>query len=405
MTLDDLASYITQKTQLVEPDDLAAARLFLSKRYELIWNQFLWKDSLALISLTVDPTTNDDNADGIVLLPEIIDMVCGLRSDTNSIQIHALEEYFRIDYDAFQANQMPTSEFVILSPVWFVWRGGIGLKINNSDPQDNGKVIKIIWRDTAGVQYNQNITLNSINNPLLTDPSDFNTVIVTGAGLAAANGTYTQDGTQYVKGDYTIVFFTDSGTWNLMFGGQAQYISFGADIVGTWVVDQGPGPAPTVAYGVKSKLTIEAVFKPILAGTVSLNPQISGEQAGGTLPISTLAARSPSHQRVRLFSKPTQQFPLNVLGKRKIVPLNFGAQEPDLRNLDNCLISFASGDLLIRERHYAKAASEYQQGEALLKELASMQTIQQANHVQFQPEGGYGDLYFSPNSNWGYFFP
>jgi hypothetical protein len=129
-------------------------------------------------------------------------------------------------------------------------------------------------------------------------------------------------------------------------------------------------------------------------GTVSLNPQLAGDLAGGTL--QTTDTASPSYQRIRLFQKPAAQLVLNVLGKKPFIPLDYPTEVPAIKNLDNCLISFAYSDMLKRARQFGKAQQEFTEATALLKELALLETVQAANYQKFMPEDGAGDIYFGP---------
>lgn len=162
MNLADLANYICTKSQLVEADDLAAAKLFLSKRYELIWNSYLWKDALVGVDVSFDPVNNADNAGGILLVPEIIDRVVAMRTNDRSLRVNNLEHYYRIDYNMFTqgisgSNNISgqTMEFAILSPVWTVYRlpTGVNYLSIQCSAADNGNQTKVIWTDQTGVQH------------------------------------------------------------------------------------------------------------------------------------------------------------------------------------------------------------------------------------------------------------
>jgi hypothetical protein len=118
MTLDELVDLVCTKTEQVEEDDRAAARLFLSKRYELIYNTYLWKEALTMVSVPVDPVNDMDNAAGIVALPQQIDRVVAIRTSEQSVRIKALEDFYRVDWNRFVDTGLPQSEFAILDAVW-----------------------------------------------------------------------------------------------------------------------------------------------------------------------------------------------------------------------------------------------------------------------------------------------
>jgi hypothetical protein len=308
MTLVDLVSYVCSKTGQIETEDQAACRAFLSKRYELIYQSYLWKDALIGLDVTVDPD-DENNAEGIVLLPEIIDRVVAVRTADQSVRIRGLEEYYRVDANEFINTGLPYS-FVILSPIWFVWRGTVGLQLIAENQEDTGNC-KITWRDVNGTSYTQLISAGAFLN--------------------------------------------------------------------------------------STTIEVESFFKPVTLGAMSLNPQTSGDDAGGTL--TTTETRSPSYQRIRLFAIPREETIVSILGKKKFTPLDFDQEEPLIKNLDNCLIAFACSDMLKRARQYAKANEELQQGAILLSELAKLEVLQAANNVKFMPDGGFSEgALFGPNS-------
>jgi len=380
---------------LNDPEDLVAAKDFISKRYELIYNSHLWKDTLVQVDVSVDPD-DDDNALGIVLMPEVIDRVVAVRTADRSIRIRGLEDYYGID-----ANKFPLSgtvyEGALLYPIWFNWRGLAGLQIT-SVAADNGAIVKVIWKDDAQVKHTQKLTLSNAVPPTIEYLPLTNTVVVSGAGTSAVNGTYTWSKTLsrfVLSSDYHLSYSGGTtGFWALFYTptSEVKYYNNNPDItLGTWLIDTASAPAPTVAAGVKSTFEIESFFKPETAGAVTLEIEraCGYGNIGGTL--ATTETAGGKHQRIRLFSLPTSSFTLNVLGKKKFEPLDFDSEVPALKNLDNCLISFAVGDMWARGRHLGKAQACYQEGAMLLGELAKIETVQAANHSLIRPEWGYGN--------------
>lgn len=405
MNFNDLANFVCQKAQLVTTDDLAFCKLSISRRYELLWDSNLWRDSLIMAQIPFDPINNQDNAEGIVLLPELVNLVVGIRTLFQSVRVQSLEYYYRIDWDAF--NQGTTNlygaaaEFALLSPVWFIWRGQIGLQLNYADPVADTAPSQITWRDENNIQYVQTVN----NGALLNSSNVSSSVNLIPAGAAYdGSGDYFYTGTigdvyNFTLGANEIDFRVGGGTPSNPFTANSASFHF----TGT------PSASVTATLSLvpDAKLEIESLFKPSTIGTVSLNPQF-GTVAGGTLSPSVTA--SPSYQRIRLFSVPTAAMTLNVLGKRPFVPLTFAQQVPQLRGIDNVLIAFAGADLLKRARQYGKAQAELTEGVALLKELASKQVLQQANYQCFIPADGAFDPFFSASnagggSFWGYAFP
>lgn len=348
MTLSELATYITTKTQLVEADDLAAAQLFLSKRYELIYNSYLWKDALAMMTVEVNPATNPDHAQGIVLMPQQIDRVVALRNDQQSIRVHGLEDFYRMDFNEFTQTGMTQSEFALLDPVWFTGR-----------PDPNYLADYAAGRIAPGAT--------------VTGPGTFVTISSDNAADTAP-----------IK-----VIWRDNND--------------------RYVVTA-PMPLTLTPADGSGFLEIETLFKPATQGMVSVVANTPSPVAGTSLvtnvtsTLGTLApacTRSPQHQRVRLFAIPNAPFTLMVLGKKPFVPLDFATEKPLIRNLDNCLIAFGTADLLQRARQFGKAAQQMQEGAALLAELAKLEVLQATNNSRFVPDGGFGDPFFAPSSNRG----
>ena len=408
MNLADLTSYICTKGQMTGTADRAAAKLFLSKRYELIYNSYLWKDSLVMVDVTVDPA-DADNAEGIVLLPEVIDRVVAIRTADRSVRVRGLEDYYRIDADQF-ARTGSAFEFSLLSPVWFIWRGYHGLVIQAAEAGDNSVEMLVTWRDETGARFVQKLKHgDKLSYPI---PADALTTTVTGCGQSDVNGTYVTPGKingkpYFTKGGVTLIQW-DGSKWKLYSLTMLAYAYESAaavatpDLVTNWTAINGaPNPLPLFSAfaGAVRRFEVESVFKPTTTNIMILNAQFNGDSAGGIIGATDL--KSPSYQRVRLFSIPSVATTLKVLGKKKFEPLTFDQEEPAIKNLDNCLLALALGDLWARRRQMGKAAMFYQEGAALLKELALLETVQAAHNTQFLPDGGAGDALFGPGRSGG----
>ena len=71
MTLADMASFICGKVGKTDSESLAKCKEFLARRYELVWNSQLWRDTLTTSSQSVaadtqDVTIGNSNIDQIV---------------------------------------------------------------------------------------------------------------------------------------------------------------------------------------------------------------------------------------------------------------------------------------------------------------------------------------------------
>lgn len=419
MTLDELVSYVTTKSQLVEADDIAAAKLFLSKRYELIYNSYLWKDSLAMVNVTVDPVNNLDNAQGVVLLPQMIDRVVALRNADQSIRIKGLEDFYRVDWNRFIDSGMTTAEFCILNPVWLDIRA-------NANPY----TAPVVPVPSGGGTYNIETTIGdalkfdavsyaiTITDPfgaippisvpsgssayVKADVSDVRGFVISipiGQPLTVVVNKLTLPANQTTGAGSSVVIQSTNPVDDNMVQVKVVWRDNSERYVTTAVLPVTLGPNDGTG-----NFEIEAVFKPVTVGNlqVAVTSPVgtsSVTQIAGTLSTTTLM--SPKYQRIRVFSIPTGLTTLNVLGKKPFVPLDFGSESPALKNLDNCLIAFAMADLLARVRQYSKSQAQMQEGATLLSELAKLETVQSANNSRFVPDGGYGDEFFAPSSNRG----
>ena len=57
-----------------------------------------------------------------------------------------------------------------------------------------------------------------------------------------------------------------------------------------------------------------------------------------------------------------------------------------LTNIENCLIAFATGDMLRFLRRYPQADSHFAEGQALLEQLKRIETVQMAHRQRIVPD-------------------
>lgn len=434
MNLSDLSNYVTTKSQLIESDDVAACQLFLSKRYELIYNSFMWKDSLGMVNVPFNPATNLDNANGVLMLPQQVDRLVAVRSNDASVRIQGLEHYYRIDWDAFCPTGVSTfgfcpNEVALLNPVWLTIRpNGKGVPpgfLKNAQVPAAGNYGLVLGQYvfavfvTIGQQYvvipgpNEDSVEISFGHPIpLTPGTPFvftagsSEIIFLSSQPQPFTGALFQINGQNQNQSYPGATLTITSDAQADVAGQAaiQIKVTWRDSTDRYTVT-GPLPMTLTPADGLGQIELESVFKPVSAGnlTVTSNSVYGGfnfSQLVGSLPPT--CTKSPSFQRIRIFPIPAGATTLNVLGKKPFTPLTFPTEVPAIRNLDNCLIAFAMGDMLKRARQFGKAETEYGEATKLLDELAKLETIQAANYAQFIPEGGYGDRYFGPGTQ-GYF--
>jgi hypothetical protein len=407
--------------------------LFLSKRSELIYNSYLWKDSLAMMDVAVTPATNQDHANGMVQLPQQIDRVVALRNDCQGIRVHGLEDFYRMDFNEFCQTGMTQSEFAILDPIWLTVQpiypalSQVPVVANYvGSPSPSFDMLAYLTNYFGSLTNGDIYILTAGPNDLGFDPGDlplqpgeqevfqignsyFPTIIMYGRQAGPWTGTLVRMpvGTIGTIKDYTS-FPPEPTVYNISSDNAADN---GVNIKVVWrnkterYVQTLPLPVQLGPDDNTGFVQIEALFKPVTKGNVFvtvtnlMGTSVTPSYVPGTL--APAVTRSPQFVRVRLFAKPTQAFTLRVLGKKPFVPLDFATEKPLIRNLDNCLIAFATADLLQRARQFGKAAQQMQEGAALLAELARLEVLQAANNARFIPDGGYGDPFFAPSSNRG----
>lgn len=430
MTRDALVAYITEQTQQLQPNDVTACQDIVSTQYEIIYNQELWKDSLTIVGITFDPVNNPDNASGVILLPQQIDRIVAARTNCNSIRVNNLENYYRVDFDAFTANNSniwgSAAEFAILYPIWTA----IGPATPQLNPVSLGSYSDNLFGPNGTILIQGTGITNGTLISLKAGPNELS--------LSGTMNFALVNGTTYIFALPGVVSI--NGPKNQPFTG-----TLGAFLPGAATESYGPGATFTLASSVpadsaknvkivwrdRHEQFVQTTHLPItltppdglgfveiaamfmdsgITGTITLtvnSPSISGVDASGNPTAITFSLSSgktiapgvqqtPKYQRMRIFSIPSVVTQVFVLGKKPFTPLDFGSEVPAIKNIDQCLIAFGMARMLERARQFGKAQQKLTEAGALLKQLAILEAVQAANHEQFKPDGGFGDAFFSP---------
>lgn len=402
MNLADLVNFICTAAGYIEGDDTAACKTFVLARDRMIYDAALWKSSLVMVNIALDPTNNPDHAEGIVLLPEVVQRPVGVRTTENAVRVNAIEQYFRFDADKFAETGTPF-EFAELSPVWVTWRGISAIPIT-CEAGDAALALRVAWRD-GDVVKNTDLVLNAngVGTLAYITPDGDRIITINGAGDPLANGDYSFDvASSFWKNANDYLMSCDGAGWNIEVPDRssiAYALDFGSSVwlgngqfksndVGT----TGPFPVPTSIFPDPTHVEIIAIYKPATTGPVSIGYGIGdgivSNQILGTMePAATV---SPTFQRLRLFGIPSTAVTMKVLGKAKYQPLAFDQQEQTIRNSENCLIAFARGDVLRRGGENGAAQLAYQEAAALLQQLKDIEAVQAANNQRIIPDQGYG---------------
>ena len=135
-------------------------------------------------------------------------------------------------------------------------------------------------------------------------------------------------------------------------------------------------------YGSQDFDELICVSKPVTLGEVQFSNGASTE---------TVPAEETRYQlaRIRLNLKPQyvsgETVPLVVLGKRRIRPMRHDSDEPQIRNIDNALIAYVTGDMLERSRQYGKAQIKNAEGVQLVQVAQNVERSQSAATAVIQP--------------------
>ena len=108
MNLGDMASFVTGKIGKTDTDSVAKCKEFLARRYELIWNSQLWRESLSTASQSVPADTQD-----VTLNDSSIDQIVAVRWSDTTLGPVAHEQVFAIDPTLFDDSGTPLA-FVTL---------------------------------------------------------------------------------------------------------------------------------------------------------------------------------------------------------------------------------------------------------------------------------------------------
>lgn len=108
MTLSDMASFVTGKIGRTDSDSVSKCKEFLARRYELIWNSQLWRESLATATQSVSADTQD-----VTLADSNIDQIVAVRWSDTTLGPVAHEQVFAIDPTLFDGSGTPLA-FVTL---------------------------------------------------------------------------------------------------------------------------------------------------------------------------------------------------------------------------------------------------------------------------------------------------
>lgn len=192
MTLAELARIVTSKVGHTDEESVAVCKDFLRQRYEMVWNEALWKESVGVFFETefaTLPPTNTASAPIFdeVLLNPAIDRPLALRyvSDSKSRVLEAsdLSATLFSDPGRFERIGDPVSFTITGSQASDHYRNGITLlEVFSDSVSDVGQEIRIAEDNgITGFRKRETLVLNGTSSVLTTNTYANPTMISKGA--------------------------------------------------------------------------------------------------------------------------------------------------------------------------------------------------------------------------------
>lgn len=401
MTLSDLATFVCNTVNMSETSDVAACKSFLQRRFEMIWNDGLWKDSLCMFTASVSAAGSSLLSSlwmpsrGTFVCPAFVDRVLAVRTDQRHLNVQRQEAYYRIDYDTFAKVGTP-SEFVLLSPVVYEWDLPTSVSIG-SQAADNGAKVSLSYLDVDNLSPVVLATTLPVS-PVTTQAVTAFTKIATTQPVTLQQGTnvlVTLQNTDVAapkRQRFQLLVRPDPGrasTVETLVTADAPTYDFNGNVFYTNKLSVGrsyrwaPGvneisisPLSGVPYLTSGGTFIATDTTAVVQGPAGqLFPQVS--YTGALYAEGFSGVSNPINLRILVKSKPPQ--------------FVNDTDEPQLTNVENCLIAFAHADMLVRGRQYGKASAKAQEASSLLDQLKRIETLQQAHEQHLVPEVGYMD--------------
>lgn len=165
MTLGDMAALVCAKVRQSDAMALLRCKQFLRQRYEMIWNEEMWTDSLFRLEFSFDMSTTAVASDlpfanffsrdvGIWHLPPTVDRILALRKTDQGVGVADNFRFYRDTLDAFAQTGAPVA-FSVEGAVVADLRGKLTTVeaegvVLNSPGGDSGAAIRIAYLDFDG---------------------------------------------------------------------------------------------------------------------------------------------------------------------------------------------------------------------------------------------------------------
>lgn len=441
MNLTDLANHICEQCGMKDTGDVSAAKMFLQRRLEMIWGTQIWRSSLIEGVMTVSPDGSCTLANtiwvpsrGTLLLPPEFNTVLAVRTSGHALNVASLESYYRKHDNPLDMSGDPT-EFQLLKPI--AWEFA-----NNNNiifcAEDATTTVKVSTTADSVTQIANTLTglvnLSTFTIPLPTKGVVNSVQIIRNASadkafnlyaLNEASATLWPQATIQItipasavlcgwNVSPTLKFFivectNPDGSTNRLY--EATNMDSYAESNDQWDPWDGRSDIVlTLPIGCTNPvISLYNLVGEVIASAGGINSNTATIPAGVSsilfnctnnvfsfittfgysLILSSTDGSCPTRQRIRLTSLPSIATTLRVLGKTNCPVLGDYDTMP-INGVEPCLMAFARGDMLLRQRQHGKASMAQNEGTALLAQLARSEAFQQASHHRIVPDNGFG---------------
>jgi hypothetical protein len=414
MNLLALANFICGKVSQSAAEDVTACKGFLQRRFEMLWQDQLWKESIVQYTQTISsqnytPLSTWLPVKQVLLLPPTIERVLALRTGDRHLNVQVQPHYFRMDFDQFN-QKGAVCEFLNLPKAVWEFDTAQNLWLLTDAAEDITATLTIDLLAADGATVNRVQAQTGVSEMVNVGESDLVGALLKPETHAAVSLGY---GSLSVQSTRTIV--RNSIPAEEVSPNAFLYLINGAGVlVSTLIIPTGESVAVDLAALGATHIT-EQIDPPILTaipgGTAFLGVidfvSLADDPAKFVFTASSPSDTRPStlltvaaadtiaakRCRIKLIGVPDDGTVLRVLGKAAAPTFSNDNDEPGLSGVQNCLIAFVQADMLQRERQYSKAQALQLEGQALLDQFKRQEVVQQAHHQRIIPEDGYGNPY------------
>ena len=167
MNLSELAQFVCSKVRQTDAVSTALCKGYLGARFQMIWDSELWRDSLVMVTTTLDPTQPSLNsgldAAGVWLLPRIANKVVAIRDHDRAYISRNAEEYFRMDLDEFGATGTAI-HFHILPSCVAAFGSPTPVWITGTNPNDAQSLLHVRGVNAGGDMLEMDCNLGQNTN-------------------------------------------------------------------------------------------------------------------------------------------------------------------------------------------------------------------------------------------------